>query len=114
MSYRRHRLDQNHKIIEQALWRCGWTVINLSQSQVVGCPDLFIAKGGRVVAVEIKSPTGRLNGFQETFQKAWPAECAVLRTVEDVLALNQSGQGADSLSGAPRVPERQPLTDSEP
>jgi hypothetical protein len=102
--YRRHRLDQNHKIIENALWKTGWAVLNLSQSQVEGCPDLFIAKGGRVVAVEIKSPTGRLSGPQASFQKAWPGECVVLRTVEDVLALTQSGQDRCQPSGAPGSP----------
>jgi hypothetical protein len=93
MSYRRHRLDASHKLIENALWQAGWTVLNLSQSQIVGCPDLLIAKAGRTVLCEIKTGKAELRPDQAQFLHLWPGETMVLRSVEDVLLLNRRGTG---------------------
>jgi hypothetical protein len=54
-----------------------------------GIPDLLIASGGRVVGVELKSPTGRLSGEQRAVcarlkNAGIPVETC--RSVEDVQA----------------------------
>jgi hypothetical protein len=55
--------------------------------------DLIIAKGQRVVLVEVKSKTGKLTKAQAYLFWHWPAEVAVLRSVDDVLKLNHAKQG---------------------
>jgi hypothetical protein len=88
----RHRRDGNHKALVNALEHLGWTVCDTSQGCQVGAPDLFIAKAGRVVACEVKSLKGKTSPWQDAFLNAWPGETAVLRSVDDVIALNRSGQ----------------------
>ncbi len=45
--------DANHAEIVDALRRMGWFVISTS-GMGHGCPDAFAAKGGRLLALEIK------------------------------------------------------------
>ena len=87
MPYLRHRRDANHAAIIDALWQGKWCVLDISQGGQAGTPDLFIARGTRVVACEIKSAKGKLRPAQETFFKTWPGETAILRSVSDVIAL---------------------------
>ena len=47
------RVDANHAEITGTLRQCGWTVHDTS-GVGGGFPDLVIAKGGRLVLVEIK------------------------------------------------------------
>ena len=84
----RHRRDSNHKALVTALERLGWAVCDTSQGCQVGAPDLFIAKGGRVVACEVKAAKGRVSAWQEAFLKAWPGEVVILRNIQDVINLN--------------------------
>jgi hypothetical protein len=102
----RHRRDQNQRELTLVLEHLGWTVCDTSQGCQVGAPDLFIAKAGRVVACEVKSLRGKTSPWQDAFLKAWPGETAILRSVDDVLSLNRSGQATAPAHGDEQVPER--------
>ena len=41
---------------------------------------------GRSYLVEVKTPTGKLTGPQQTFLDGWRGDYTVLRTVEDATA----------------------------
>jgi hypothetical protein len=82
------RKDGTHQIVVNALKACGWVILDVSRAPLA--IDLIIAKAGRTVLVEIKAPKGKLTKDQETILKCWPAEVAVLRSVEDVLKLSAS------------------------
>lgn len=43
----------------------GWLVISLSDKWRSGTPDLFCAKNGKAIFIELKSPTGKLSRIQE-------------------------------------------------
>jgi hypothetical protein len=85
--------------IVAALRQLGWSVLQVS---VKDGPDLFAArrvyKTGpnpedwtwtwRTVAIECKTGTKKLKPGQERFRETWAGEYVVLRSVEDVIALN--------------------------
>jgi hypothetical protein len=85
------KVDRNHKAVVDTLRACGWRVKDTSRVGQ-GFPDLVIAKGGRTMLAEVKAPTGAILSLQHAFLIDWPGEWIILRSVEDVLALNQSGQ----------------------
>jgi Holliday junction resolvase len=81
--------------IIDALERLGWSVLQVS---VANGPDLFAAKNyfntccghqPRCVAIECKTGKRKLKPGQERFKATWAGEYVVLRSVEDVIALNQ-------------------------
>ena len=84
------RKDGTHKAVQTALERLGWVCLDVSRAPLA--VDLVIAKAGRVVLVEVKAKKGTLTKGQVEILKYWPAETAVLRDIDDVLALNRSGQ----------------------
>jgi VRR-NUC domain-containing protein len=54
-------------VIEAALW-AGWLVAHVRDSRsqnVVGLPDLILARPGRIILAELKSERGRLSPAQE-------------------------------------------------
>jgi hypothetical protein len=94
------RRDKSEAAIVQALRQLGWSVLQVS---VKDGPDLFASKwciGGekasppipfhyrRCVAIECKTGKRKLKPGQELFRQTWAGEYAVLRSVEDVIALN--------------------------
>jgi hypothetical protein len=94
MPHRAARVDRNHREIADALERCGWTTIDMSAIGR-GIPDLYIAKAGRAIWVEIKDgekvPSARqLTEAQEKFHakmaRAGVPIC-VITSVEEALAL---------------------------
>jgi Holliday junction resolvase len=85
---RRKRRDANHKPIVEALRACGWAILDTSQCGD-GAPDLIIARAGRVIAVEVKAPKGKLRPDQVDWQAAWPGEHAVIRSVADVARVTE-------------------------
>ncbi len=101
------KVDGNHKAVVQMLRVCGWRVKDTSRVGQ-GFPDLVIAKGGRTMLAEVKTPTGAVLSLQHAFLTDWPGEWIILRSVEDVLALNRSGQGVSQPSGAPGSPGANP------
>jgi hypothetical protein len=93
------RRDKSEAAIVQALRQLGWSVLQVS---VKDGPDLFAArrvyKTGpnpedwtwtwRTVAIECKTGKRKLKPGQEDFARNWAGEYVVLRSVDDVLALN--------------------------
>jgi hypothetical protein len=94
------RRDQSEKLIVETLRQLGWSVLQVS---VKDGPDLFAAKPSvlgksrlsregvtylRCVAIECKTGKRKLKQGQDAFRQTWAGEYAVLRSVEDVIALN--------------------------
>ena len=77
--------DANHNAIVEAFERCGF--VTLQTWRAPHCPDLIVARGHRVVLVEVKSGTAKLTDEQRERFAAWPGETAVVTSVEDVLRL---------------------------
>jgi hypothetical protein len=92
------KVDNTHKAVVEALRAYGWRVKDCSR---VGgdFPDLVIAKAGRTILVEVKSGRGKLSDGQHQFLMDWPGETWVVWNLNDVVALNQSGQAS---SNSPR------------
>jgi len=60
-----------------------------SQYQVAGLPDLYVAKNGVSVWMEIKTPTGRLRRIQEARiaqMRRFGVPVAVIRTPEEAIS----------------------------
>ena len=87
MSYAR-RTDSTHKVVVEAFRAAGWHV--LSTFRLPNAPDLFVAKAGRTVAVEVKGPKTKVSAGQQSWHADWPGETAIVRTVQDVLDLSAS------------------------
>jgi hypothetical protein len=85
---RRNTTDANHKEIVAEFKKIGFSVKNLCH---VGgsLPDIIVAKHGYNVLVEIKTPGGKVSKGQADFMQAWKGLCRVVRTTEDVIALEQ-------------------------
>jgi hypothetical protein len=101
------RRDKSEKLIVETLRQLGWSVLQVS---VANGPDLFAAKTvkaetvaaigpfpyptrfgftyQRCVAIECKTGKRKLKPGQERFREMWAGEYVVLRSVEDVIALN--------------------------
>jgi len=84
MSYAR-RVDAPHKLITEALRKCGWLVADTSRLK--GWCDLVAYKPGPgVKLIEVKAPKGKLTAAQLKLRaEGWPIY--VVRTLEDALAL---------------------------
>lgn len=89
-----HRRDDNHQAVVAALRAAGWYVLDTSQVGG-GCPDLFVAKGGRLVPIELKDgakvPSARLLTMAEikvcdAFDRAG-VRVRVVSSIEEALAL---------------------------
>lgn len=89
-----HRRDDNHREIADALEAAGWFVLDTSQAGN-GCPDLFAAKGGVLVPIEVKDGAKKpsLRKLSEKEQKVHAAfaakgvTVAVIETVEQAVGL---------------------------
>lgn len=92
------KVDGNHQEIVSALRLCGWQTADTSRVGG-GFPDLVIAKGGRTILVEVKMPKGKLLPVQRAWLTSWPGETAIVRSVDDVLLLNRSGQATANTYG---------------
>jgi hypothetical protein len=93
------RVDQNQSEIVAALRRVGCSVQILSDVGH-GCPDLLVGcvqvklMGEPApwtlavnILMEVKSPTGKLNSRESLWHCAWCGQVAVVRTVEEALAM---------------------------
>ena len=89
MINRRKRRDGNHREVLDAFKVAGWRVIDTSQLGDA-VPDAVVCKAGRWVAVEIKTPTGKLTAQQQSWHADWPGETAIIRSVSDVLELTRA------------------------
>ena len=102
MSHSRRR-DANQAEIVETLRKLGWYVIDLAGvAELVHCvpgagpgglPDLLISKltgaDDRTLFVEVKVPGEKRILLQEQFADLWPGYVAVVRSVEDCLALDR-------------------------
>lgn len=83
MINRRKRRDTNHAEVIAAFKALGWSVIDCSQLGG-SVPDLMVARGGRTVAVEVKTAKGKVQPGQTAWLASWPSETAIVRDVTDV------------------------------
>lgn len=75
--YNRHRRDNNHKAIVDALRGCGVTVRDTSQIGDGG-PDLIAGCVGRDYQIEVKSDHGELSKDQTDFIQDWRGQTPVV------------------------------------
>ena len=71
----------------------GWFCFPIQQSALSyrGLPDLFAVKDGTVYAIECKTATGKLSGYQEQFRDDWQGKGGVYivaKCIEDVEGLH--------------------------
>lgn len=86
--------DANHTEIIHTLRQRGWFVISTA-GQGFGCPDAFAARGGRLVAIEIKDgskvPSARkLTPDEQRVHDAFAGKgcpVVILESVEDAISL---------------------------
>lgn len=108
----RCRVDSNQKEIVEVLERTGWSVCDVS-AVGGGLTDLIIAKHALNILAEIKDPAvrGTKNEYtkpQQRFHAGWKGSLVTLRTVDDVLALNQCmvSMAETTLKVAKKIAER--------
>lgn len=91
MSFRRAaKVDANQSEIVKTFRKLGWYVLIVSQLK--NCCDIFVSKGGRTIAVEIKDgskpPSQRkLSDGEQKFKDEWKGEWMLIENVEEVLDL---------------------------
>jgi len=82
------RVDATHGQIRDALRAVGAAVQSLAEVGN-GCPDLLVCHRGRIVAIEVKTPAGKVSDLQTEWHLWWRAHggaVAVVRSVEEALA----------------------------
>ena len=82
----KYRVDENHRVIVAAFDAMGFSVVNTAKVGG-GVPDLFVAKFGKTIAVEIKTPNGSLKQDQIEFMETWQGRYLVVRSIDGVVAL---------------------------
>lgn len=87
---RRHRSDDNQDEIVTAAEQAFCSVMKLSQVGN-GCPDLLLGRKGKRgpenILVEVKRDNGELTPEQVRFHRDWRGQKAIVRSVDDLLAL---------------------------
>jgi len=80
------KVDNNHAEIVKAARKLGFQVLSLAPLGQ-GCPDLLLyhARTRRLLLVEVKTPSGKVNALQADFAARWPV--SVVRGAEDLLTL---------------------------
>lgn len=92
----RGKVDANHAEVVKALRKVGATVQSLANVGA-GCPDLLVARGGRLVLMEVKDGSKEkarqaLTEAQETWIKGWASPVYVVHSAaEAVSVLLESG-----------------------
>jgi len=82
--YAVHRSDGNATELYDAARKMGMGV------EIIHRPvDAIVGKFGFTVAVEVKTPTGKLEPEQSDFLRDWPGAACVWRTFEDVERTHQ-------------------------
>lgn len=85
------RKDANHVEIVAAFRKLGWSVLDIAQLK--NCCDIFVAKAGQTIAVEIKDgakpPSQRkLSSGELDFKNRWLGRWELVQSIDDVIALN--------------------------
>lgn len=81
------KVDRNHAAIVSELRQAGLYVLDLSRVGD-GCPDLLVARGGRMLLAEIKAKGKRrsLTDPEREFFDGWPIGLAIVaESAEEVL-----------------------------
>jgi len=82
------RTDATHAAVVQAFEAMGCAVLDLSRVGA-GCPDLLVARGGRMVLVEVKdgakaASRRQLTPAQVVFHDRWPGPVVIVARDADV------------------------------
>ena len=80
------RVDANQPDIVAGLRAVGASVLHL-HAVGHGCPDVLVGHYGCNYLFEIKGPKGRLTGVQQVWYDLWRGQVAVVRSLEDALAI---------------------------
>jgi len=90
MPRRACRKDANHDEIANAFRKLGWYWKDTYKAGPVipGFFDGIAILWGHVLGVEVKSATGKLTDEEETFHAEYPGMKAIIRSVDDVIAVN--------------------------
>jgi len=91
----RKRTDDNQTAIVQALRDAGASVQSLA-SIGKGCPDLLVARNGRLYLMEIKTDRGRPTKDQGAWMDEWHGTVYIVRSVEQALAVIGITAGANT------------------
>lgn len=97
MSFRRAaRTDANQSEIVSLFRAAGWSVLIVSQLKK--CCDIFVSKGGRTIAIEIKDgskpPSARkLTSGELDFKNTWLGEWVLVESVEDAIEIISNTKG---------------------
>lgn len=78
--------DTIHNAIVDTFKAFGWSVLETYRAPDL--PDLFAAKDGRTVAIEVKSGNKHLTESQQAFRDTWQGEYYVVTCVEAVDRIN--------------------------
>jgi Holliday junction resolvase len=78
------KVDANQEQIVSALRAAGATVQSLA-SIGKGCPDLLVARAGRMWLLEVKEGKGKVNDLQSKWHIQWNAPVHVVYGAEDAL-----------------------------
>ena len=89
--FRAARKDANHKQIVELFRGLGWSVLDVAQLK--NCCDIFVAKNGLTIAIEIKDgnkpPSARkLTPGELKFKERWSGDYAIVMSEEDVFRIN--------------------------
>jgi hypothetical protein len=90
------RKDSNHDLVRGLFVENGWRVCD-THSLGGGVVDMFVARDGRTVAVEIKDwdkpPSHRvLTEAEQRFQREWPGEYLLITRQSDFLKWLESNK----------------------
>lgn len=86
---KRARVDQNQREIIEALRATGCSVLSLAPLGN-GAPDILASRGPRLRLMEIKDGKGALTEDQEDFHRDWNGAIAIVRSVDEALAVMRS------------------------
>lgn len=78
--------DANHNAVMLAFQQHGWSVLETYRAP--DCPDMFVSKQGRTIAIEVKSGAGKLNSSQSDFRDRWQGEYYLVRGPEAVAGID--------------------------
>lgn len=85
---RHAKVDRDHAALIATARTLGWSAVSLA-AVGNGCPDCLLAhRSHGMLLIEFKTgKTGTLTPAQKRFHAAWRGPVAIIRTVDDLLAL---------------------------
>ena len=80
------RVDANQPSIVEGLRQIGATVLHIHMV-ALNSPDIVVGHHGKNYLFEIKTSSGRVRPGQRDWHLAWRGQVAVIRSLEDALAV---------------------------